>query len=82
MLETTPNKCNKETFPSLWVTNDISRDLTVLYSVNFHLKKTIHLIVGRKMGYKLKRSFSRNIILSGKLNVKMTPSVIGLKSFQ
>ena len=32
--------------------------------------------MGREMGYNLKRSFSREIIFSGKLNVKMTPQCV------
>ena len=49
--ETTPNKWNKEKPSSLWATNDIDRYSKVLESVNFHLKKTTTLIVGREMGY-------------------------------
>ena len=73
MPETTPSKRSKEKSPSLWVTNDIDRYSMVLDSVNFHLKQNIPLIVGREMGYNLKSSFWSKIILSGKLNVKMTP---------
>ena len=74
MPETTPSKRSKEKSPSLWVTNDIDRYSMVLDSINFHLKENIPLIVGREIGYNLKSSFSRKITLSGKLNVKMTPS--------
>ena len=42
---------NKEKPPSLCETNDIDRHLIVLSSVNFYLKQTTPLIVGREMDY-------------------------------
>ena len=47
--ETTPNKWNKEKPHSLWVTNDIDRYSTVLNSVNFYLKETTPMIVGKRL---------------------------------
>ena len=34
-----------------WVTNDIDRYSVVLDRINFHLKETIPLIMGREMRY-------------------------------
>ena len=45
----------------LWVTNDINRYSMVLDSVNFDLKQTIPLIVGREMGYNFKSSFPEKL---------------------
>ena len=56
--------------------NDINRNSMVLDTRSIHLKYTIPLILGREMGYNLKSKFSINIILSEKLNAKMTAANI------
>ena len=62
-------KWNKEKSPSVWATNNID-------SVNFYLKIKHSFDSRQRNGLQLKSSPSRKFILSGKLNVKMTPSQV------